>query len=447
MIMNGKIRIMLAEDDPHMRKVMGDVFSGKKYDIVREENGSDTLERLLDEDFHIAVLDDQMPGVGGINICKRLRDDHRKKSIPVILLTATTDPAERIQGYRAGADACLSKPVNSEELLAVAENLLNQRYDDEFVLNNIKGFGGSVASFPVVDLLQFMEMGAKTGSLEIKSTEKNAVVFFDKGVIVHSESGRLRGSNAIYHIISWQDGIFVYTPDITPPEVTVRENLSHLLLEGIRLMDEEARDNTAVKELTQALLQVETSAESKVLKKMEDLSKKIALGEKRIFEILVIDIWKDNRKEMLDFFISSILKYIGREIRVSKKDSAISSFAKLDVMKDFSIDIVVSSGKRKFNLLWQVFLEQANALVVFVDPTDEEARNDGIEIARRFNSYRAQIPCAVISPVGQKAAGLPFENPKWFAVPEYNLIDLEEIFQFIFDFTQEHFLDEIEMRR
>ncbi|MBN2363034.1 response regulator [candidate division WOR-3 bacterium] len=445
--MDGKIRIMLAEDDPHMMKVMGDAFDGRKYDVVREENGSEALNRLLEEDFHVAVLDDQMPGTGGINICKRLREENRKKSLPIILLTATTDPAERIDGYRSGADACLSKPVNNQEMVGIIENLCRQRYDSEFILSNMKGFGGTVSSFPVVDLLQFMEMGAKTGSLEIKSFEKSAVVYFDKGVIVHSESGRLRGSNAIYHIISWQDGTFVYSPDKMPAEVTVRENLSHLLLEGIRLMDEEARDNTAVKELTQALLQVETSTESKVLKKMEDLSKKIALGEKRIFEILVIDIWKDSRKEMLDFFISSILKYIGRDVQVSKKDSAISSFAKLDVMKDFSIDIVVSSGKRKFNLLWQVFLEQANALVVFVDPTNEEARNDGIEIARRFNSYRSQIPCVIISPVGQKAAGLPFENPKWFAVPEYNLINLEEIFQFMFDFTQEHFLDEIEMRR
>ncbi|MBN1150929.1 response regulator [candidate division WOR-3 bacterium] len=445
--MQSKIRIIIAEDDPHLMKVMSDVFDNRKYEIIREENGSEALTRLLKEDFHAAILDDQMPGTKGRNICKRLRAEQKRRSIPIVLLTATTNPAERIEGYKLGADVCLSKPTNEQELLSIVENLCSQRYDSEFMLNSIDGFGGKIESFPVVDLLQFMEMGAKTGSLELRSSEKNASVFFEKGIIVHSESGRLRGSNAIYHIIGWQEGTFVYSPDKLPTEKTIRENLSHLLLEGIRLMDEEARDNTAVKELTQALLQVETTQESKVLKKMEDLSKKIALGEKRIFEILVIDLWKDGRKEMLDFFIENILKYIGRDLPVSKKDSAISSFAKLDVMKDFSIDIVVSSGKRKFNLLWQVFLEQANALVVFIDPTDEESRNDGIEIARRFNSYRSQIPCTIVSPVGQRAAGLPFENPKWFAVPEYNLVNLEEIFQFIFDFTQEHFLDEIEMRR
>ncbi len=443
--MTEEYRILIVDDDPTVITYLGDIFHEEGYDVIKEDKGNDALQSLLNESFHIAIIDVGMPDISGFSICKRIRNNQKTKGLPIILLSIEDDSSNRMEAWKSGANFFVNKPINKMEIVQIVENLINQKYEPMTLLDSFLGFGGRIESYAVVDLLQFMELGTKTGSIELLGLGKSAVVFFEMGTIVHAEAGRLKGSNAIYHIVSWQEGVFVYTPDAKPKEVTVRESLSHLLLEGVRLMDEEARDNVAVNELTDALLQVGTGEHAD--KRIEKISKKISRDEIKIFEILIIDMWSDDRKAILSFFIDSIVDFLGKEITVSKKHSAISSFARMDVTSKVSVEIVVSSGKRKFSLLWQVFLEQANALVLLVDPRIQESKRDGHELCKRLKELDGNVPIIVVSPVGEAVSGLEISSPKWFAVPEYYMVEIQKVIKYIFDFTESKIIEEVELRR
>ncbi|KQC14381.1 MAG: hypothetical protein APR63_05700 [Desulfuromonas sp. SDB] len=440
-----KFKIMIADDDPTVITYLSDILLEQGYDVVREDNGNDAVDTLFKEEFHLVIIDVAMPGMSGYAICKQLRENSQTKGLPVILLAVDVDSSSRIEAWRSGANIILNKPINKAEILLIVENFITQNYYPEYFLSNIKGFGGKIESFPVVDLLQFMEMGGKTGCIKLKSVLKTAVVYFDSGTIVHAESGRLKGSNAIYHIISWEEGLFTYAPNAQPEEVTIRETLSHLLLEGVRLMDEESRDNVAVDELTNALLKVGMAEDAE--RRIESISQKVTKEKKKIFEILVIDMWSEERKNILNFIIDGFVDYLGKEVGITKKHSAISSFARIDISPEVSLEIVVSSGKKKFNLLWQVFLEQANALILMIDPRLEDTKDDVDELTKRLKPIQDKLPVVVLSPVGEKAGILKLEKPKWFAVPEYYMVNIEEVLKYIFDYTESQFVEQVEMKR
>lgn len=445
-----KYKILIADDDPSIVRKLGDIFLENDYIVVKVDNGKDALEKISSEFFHIAIIDIGMPDIDGLIICKEIRNKEDMKGIPIILISAGNHLGNRLNSYKAGADIFIKKPIIKEEILIIAKNLIKQKYNIEIALSIFDGYAGKIQSFPVVDILQFIELGLKTGAIELKNKGKSAIVFFDNGTIIHAESGRLKGSNAIYHIISWQEGFFVFTPDGKPKEITVRETLSHLLMEGIRLIDEERRDNIEVTELTNALLNIERKteySEKKITKKIEELVKHFSNSNKKTFEILIIDMWIDDRKLLLDFFINGLKKYINRVVPISKKHSSISSFARVNISNNITIELVVSSGKRKFNLLWQVFLEQTNALILFIDPRNENKKKDGIELCNKINIIKSNIPSCVISPVGMNVSDIKLNSLKWFAVPEYDMVKVDQILKYIFDYTKEDLINEAELRR
>jgi putative two-component system response regulator len=129
---SGKATILVADDDEMNRELFSDILTGEGYKVVCAEDGNQALRAMNNRTVDLALLDVLMPGKTGFDVCQSIKSDPETRFIPVVLVTGLTSVDERIRGIRAGADDFLSKPVNSQELLARTRSLLRlKEYTDE----------------------------------------------------------------------------------------------------------------------------------------------------------------------------------------------------------------------------------------------------------------------------------------------------------------------------
>jgi DNA-binding response OmpR family regulator len=109
------IRALLVDDDRDLARLLGEYLGAHEVTLVHVEDGAGGLEALSREAFDVVLLDVMLPGIDGFEVCRRIRASH---DVPVVMLTARGDDADRIVGLEIGADDYVPKPFNPRELLA-----------------------------------------------------------------------------------------------------------------------------------------------------------------------------------------------------------------------------------------------------------------------------------------------------------------------------------------
>lgn len=113
------MRILIAEDESISRRVLENTLATWNYDVVATNDGTKAWEVLQCEDRPpLAVLDIMMPGLSGLDLCRKVRKLDLASPLYIVLLTARTDKEQVVQGLEAGANDYLAKPYDREELRA-----------------------------------------------------------------------------------------------------------------------------------------------------------------------------------------------------------------------------------------------------------------------------------------------------------------------------------------
>ncbi len=118
-------KIMLVEDNPIMRSALRDLLQLSGYTATTASHGREALDRLGKVSVDLIVTDFLMPEMNGLDFLERLRADARYQDFPVIMFTASNDPAVQDTAAAAGADAFLGRPVTIEALLTLIQQCLN----------------------------------------------------------------------------------------------------------------------------------------------------------------------------------------------------------------------------------------------------------------------------------------------------------------------------------
>ncbi|MDY5099426.1 response regulator transcription factor [Clostridium sp.] len=124
-------QILIAEDEPRMRRLIKDYLSREGFVIVEASNGKEALELFQTNKFDLLILDIMMPLLNGFDLCKAVRDI---SNIPIIILTARSDDDDEVLGYDLGADDYITKPFSPKILVAKVKALL-RRLDDLNITN------------------------------------------------------------------------------------------------------------------------------------------------------------------------------------------------------------------------------------------------------------------------------------------------------------------------
>lgn len=108
-------KILLIEDEVKLARFVELELKYEGYDVTVIHDGREGLETFSNEEFDMILLDLMLPGLSGIEICRRIR---KTSSVPIIMLTAKDEVMDKVAGLDSGADDYLTKPFAIEELLA-----------------------------------------------------------------------------------------------------------------------------------------------------------------------------------------------------------------------------------------------------------------------------------------------------------------------------------------
>ena len=129
-----KALILIVDDTPKNIQVLGNILHNKGYNICISSSGSNALELVKTEIPDLILLDIEMPGMDGFEVCKALKSNPNTKSIPVIFLTAVVESEKILQGFELGAVDYITKPFNILELTArVATHIEIKQYREKLL--------------------------------------------------------------------------------------------------------------------------------------------------------------------------------------------------------------------------------------------------------------------------------------------------------------------------
>ena len=120
----GNQKILVVDDNEEIRNILHILLESEGYTIIEAPDGETALE-LVDESIDLIILDIMMPGISGLDVCKRVRENYQ---MPILFLTAKGTDSDKSLGLLIGADDYLAKPFSHSELTARVKSMLRRYY-------------------------------------------------------------------------------------------------------------------------------------------------------------------------------------------------------------------------------------------------------------------------------------------------------------------------------
>ncbi|HXY38177.1 MAG TPA: response regulator [Vicinamibacteria bacterium] len=117
-------RILVVDDDENILRLERTILEQKGFSVTTAGGGRRALEIVAEQPFDLVLLDVMMPDTDGFEVCRRLKQDPKTRSVPVVFLTAKTGGEALASGFEAGAVMYINKPFTATKLLAVVNAML-----------------------------------------------------------------------------------------------------------------------------------------------------------------------------------------------------------------------------------------------------------------------------------------------------------------------------------
>jgi two-component system, OmpR family, response regulator RegX3 len=152
-------RILIVEDEPAIAEAVEYALKTEGFEVEAVDDGNTALEQARAQPYDLLVLDLMLPGLSGVEVCRRLRDE---SPVPILMLTAKDGELDRVLGLEVGADDYVTKPFSVPELVARVRALLRRRELDT---------RGAIAKLRVGDLeLDLSKHEARAGGEKVPLT-------------------------------------------------------------------------------------------------------------------------------------------------------------------------------------------------------------------------------------------------------------------------------------
>ncbi len=119
-------RVLIVEDEEALATLLEYNLGQEKFDVTLASDGEEGILKIEENPPDVVILDWMLPKISGIEICRRIRSKPETRNIPIIMLTARSEEADRIRGLETGADDYLTKPFSTNELIARVRAVLRR---------------------------------------------------------------------------------------------------------------------------------------------------------------------------------------------------------------------------------------------------------------------------------------------------------------------------------
>lgn len=125
-----KPQILVVDDEISISELIKFNLNKVGYEVTVTDNGNSALELLEQHSYNLIVLDLMLPGVDGLEVCRKLKSNNKTSAIPIIMLTARNEEIDKIIGLELGADDYMTKPFSPRELVARVKAVLRRSLKD-----------------------------------------------------------------------------------------------------------------------------------------------------------------------------------------------------------------------------------------------------------------------------------------------------------------------------
>lgn len=196
--MTGEASVLIVEDEADIREILQYALEREGLRVTCAVNGKDALEILRSKSFTIAILDIMLPGIDGLTLCRKIREEGHDRSMPVVMLTARSEESDIVVGLEVGADDYLCKPFSPKELVARIRAVL-RRMPDRKPVETAKPTNNGVKLGPVSLDLERHEVRVRDLPVQLTLAE------FKLLALLMSRPGRVFTRDQILEQVSGSD--------------------------------------------------------------------------------------------------------------------------------------------------------------------------------------------------------------------------------------------------
>src|SRR6202167_4534607 len=240
--MANDVKLLLVQDNPMVLGMLQHALSPLAV-VTAASESADALLKAVDDPPDLVVSDYRLPGMDGRQLIEKLRSRPKTANFSAVLMANKADIAERLSPQDA-ADDYLEKPFFLREAVKRIKRMI-ARIALEKMAKTAPSDGvvrGNLAQMNVIDLMQSLEMGRKSCQLTLTKDGDKCEVFFVEGQVKHATYGALVGDEAVFKVLRWTGGSFELDFEGKTDKETTQLNTQGLLMEGLRLLDESARE-------------------------------------------------------------------------------------------------------------------------------------------------------------------------------------------------------------
>ncbi|CAB5156024.1 hypothetical protein D3OALGA1CA_4732 [Olavius algarvensis associated proteobacterium Delta 3] len=227
-------KVLVVDDDREMLEAIKEELSSysDKFSVATADNGTKAIERLGAENFSLVVTDLKMPGLDGFGLLAHIVDKY--PDIPVVIITGFGTPKMKQLAREGGAVSYITKPFLVDNLARKIIMTLGKESD-----------GGSLHGVSAGVFLQLVELEERTCTVRLttRKTKDQGVLWFREGKLLDARFGNQTGLDAAYVILSWTDVTLTIQNRCPKNADYIQQDLQAVLLEAMRLKDEDKPEN------------------------------------------------------------------------------------------------------------------------------------------------------------------------------------------------------------
>jgi CheY-like chemotaxis protein len=241
--MPANVKVLLVDDNPMVLEMLRQGLTPMAT-IQTAPDGADALLKVVDDLPDLIVTDFDMPGMNGRQLLEKVKARAATARVPIILLASKGDITEKLTMVRDTVEDFIEKPFFTKEACTHIKRVID-RIALEKLAREAPGesqLRGSLAQMSIMDLLQSLEMGRKSCLLTVSYNGGKCDMYFVEGQVSHAQYGNVKGDDAVYKVVGWNDGTFTIDFTKSTNETSCTRSTQGLLMEGLRMLDESNRD-------------------------------------------------------------------------------------------------------------------------------------------------------------------------------------------------------------
>lgn len=237
------VKVLVVDDNPLVRELIAKGLE-PHCEVLAAADGADALLKAVDDAPDMILCDYRMPGLDGRQVYEKLRGRQQTARTPFIFLASRGDIEEKLLPLVEGVEEFIPKPFFVKDLVRSAKKVVDRLRLEKLQTRAARPgvIQGRLEEMSILDLMQSLELGQKSCKLTVRRSGGECEMFFAAGQCKDARAGELEGEPAVFEAVGWSEGEFEIDFNGAPSRDTITRSTTGLLMEALRLLDENSRD-------------------------------------------------------------------------------------------------------------------------------------------------------------------------------------------------------------